>query len=93
MFLYGVNMAKTLVGSVAHYFAKIGVAALKMSGGLNVGDKISIEHKDGSVVLEETVQSMQINHASVQTAKPGDDVAIKLSGKAHEGNLVYKVTD
>ena len=82
---------KTLVGGVVHYFAKIGVAALKMTGELKVGDRISIEHKDGSVVLEETVNSMQVNHASVQTAKAGDDVAIKVSEKVHEGNLVYKI--
>lgn len=84
---------KTLVGSVAHYFAKISVAALKMTGDLKVGDKISIEHKDGSIVLEEVINSMQVNHASVQTAKAGDDVAIKVTGKVHEGNLVYKVSE
>jgi translation initiation factor IF-2 len=84
-------MAKVLVGKVFRYFGKIGVAALKIEGALKVGDKISIEHADGSVVLEETVQSMQVNHADVQEAKAGDDVAIKLAGKAHEGNLVYKV--
>lgn len=86
-------MGKTLVGIVAHYFGKIGVAALKMSGELTVGDKISIEHKNGLVVLQEIVQSIQINHVSVQSAKAGDDIAIKLSGKAHEGNLVYKIVD
>lgn len=86
-------MAKTLVGEVAHYFGKINVAALKMSGDLKVGDKISIEHKDGSVVLEQTVDSMQIEHKAVESAKAGDDVAIKTAEKVHSGNLVYKVTE
>lgn len=86
-------MAKTLVGEVAHFFGKINVAALKMSGELKVGDKISVEHKDGSVVLQESVGSMQVKHASVQSAKPGDDVAIKTAGKVHAGNLVYKITE
>jgi translation initiation factor IF-2 len=89
----GVIMAKELVGEVAHYFGKIGVAALKLSGELKVGDRISIEQKDGTVVLEQSVQSMQVEHASVESAKAGDDVAIKTEGKAHAGNLVYKVTE
>lgn len=86
-------MAKTLVGEVAHFFGKINVAALKLSGELKVGDKISIEHKDGSVVLEQTVDSIQIEHAAVESAKAGDDVAIKTTGKVHSGNLVYKITE
>jgi translation initiation factor IF-2 len=86
-------MAKTLVGEVAHFFGKINVAALKLSGDLKVGDKIAIEHKDGSVVLEQTIDSMQIEHKSVNEAKAGDDVAIKTAEKVHAGNLVYKVTE
>lgn len=84
-------MAKELVGSVAHYFGKAGVAALRMSGTLKVGDRISVEHSDSSVVLEEIVQSMEVNHARVESAGAGDDVAIKLGGKVHEGNLVYRI--
>ena len=86
-------MAKTLVGKVSHFFGKIGVAALSLSGDLKVGDKVSFEHKDGSAVGEATVESMQINHVDVQSAGPGDDVAIKVAAKAHDGNLVYKVTE
>lgn len=86
-------MGKTLVGEVAHFFGKINVAALKLSGELKVGDRISIEHKDGSVVLEQTVDSMQVEHKPVQEAKAGDDVAIKTAEKVHGGNLVYKITE
>ncbi len=85
-------MGKTLVGEVAHFFGNISVAALKMSGELKVGDKISIEHKDGSVVLEQTIDSMQVEHKNVESAKAGDDVAIKTADKVHSGNLVYKIT-
>ncbi len=86
-------MAKELIGEVSHYFGKIGVAALKLTGELKLGDKISIEHKDGSVVAEQTVTSMQINMQPVESAKPGEDVAIKVDSHVHEGNLVYKVTE
>lgn len=81
---------KVLVGKVLHYFGNIGVAALSISGELKVGDKISVERPDGEKVLEQTVSSMQINKAEVKEAKAGEDVAIKMEGKVHEGNLVYK---
>lgn len=85
-------MPKSVVGKVSHFFGKIRVAALSLSGSLKVGDKVRFEHKDGSLVLEETVRSMQINHKEVSSAGPGDDVAIKIGGSVHEGNIVYKVT-
>jgi putative protease len=86
-------MPKSVVGKVSHFFGKIGVAALSMSGDLKIGDHIRFEHKDGSLVLEDTVHSMQILHKEVSSAGPGDDVAIKLNGSVHDGNIVYKVTE
>ncbi|MEW5997117.1 MAG: translation elongation factor-like protein [Candidatus Micrarchaeota archaeon] len=88
-----VRMPKTVIGKVSHFFGKIGVAALSLSGELKIGDRIRFEHKDGSLVLEDTVRSMQIQHKEVTSAGPGDDVAIKLSGSVHEGNIVYRVTE
>lgn len=85
-------MPKSVVGKVSHFFGKIGVAALSMSGDLKIGDHIRFEHRDGSLVLEDTVRSMQIQHKEVTSAGPGDDVALKLNGSVHEGNIVYKVT-
>ena len=86
-------MAKELVGEVSHYFGDIQVAALKLSGELKLGDRISIEHRDGSVVLEQTVDSMQIDMKDVESAKAGADVAIKTVSHVHKGNLIYKMTE
>jgi len=86
-------MAKIPIGEVVHFFGKINVAVLKLSGELKVGDRISIENKDGTVVLQQNATSMQIEHKQVESAKAGDDVAIKTSGKVHSGNLVYKITE
>ena len=86
-------MAKRLVGEVLHFFDKIGVAALKVSGEFKIGDKISVESKDGTIVCKQTVMSMQVNHNPVNVANPGDDVAIKLEKKVHQGDKVYKITE
>ncbi len=84
-------MKKILVGKVMHFFSKPNVAALSLNSELKVGDKVRIEHKDGSLVLEQVIDSMQIEYKNVNSAKAGDDVAIKLNTRAHEGNFVYKV--
>lgn len=82
---------KTLVGKVMHYFGGIGVAALSLNGELKVGDRICIERKDGERICELKIDSMQIERKDVNEAKAGDDVAIKVPEKVHNGNLVYKL--
>ena len=91
--MLGVTMPKELVGEVSHYFGRINVAALKLSADLKLGDRISIEHQDGSVVLEQNVDSMQIEMKPVDSAKAGDDVAIKTESHVHKGNLVYRLSE
>lgn len=81
-------MAKT-IGKVHHYFDKIGVAALVLSGPLAVGDTVKISGHDKE--LTQIVESMQVEHEQVQKAKKGDDVAIKTDSPVKEGDEVEKV--
>jgi translation elongation factor EF-1alpha len=81
---------ETPIGRVEKYFGKIGVAAIRVtSGELKVGDTIRI--KGHTTDFEQTVDSMQVEHDSVQTAGPGDDVGIKVAQKVHEHDNVYVV--
>ena len=41
--------------------------------------------------VESTVNSMQIEHASVTDAKKGDSVGVKVPEKVREGDKVYKI--
>ncbi|MBU3905626.1 translation elongation factor-like protein [Patescibacteria group bacterium] len=77
------------IGVITHWFDKINVAVIKLNGSVKKGDKIKI--KKGDTEFEETIDSMQIDHKSVDSAKKGDDVAIKLSEKTKEGAIVYLV--
>jgi len=80
------------VGFVEHYFDKIGVAAIKLtSGSLSVGDKVHI--KGHSTDLEETINSIQIEHDSIQKADKGADIGVKISQKVREHDEVFKVTE
>ena len=82
-------MAEKEVGVVTHWYDKIGVAVIKLSGALAVGDKIKVVRGDNE--FEETVSSMQLDHKDVEKGKKGQDIAIKLSEKSKEGAMIFKV--
>ena len=83
-------MEEVAIGTVERYFGKIGVAAIKItSGELKVGDTIHI--KGHSTDFEQMVDSMQVEHQSVETAGAGSDVGIKVKEKVHEKDTVFVV--
>jgi translation initiation factor IF-2 len=79
------------VGKVTHYFGKIMVCALALQAEIKVGD--TLRFTSGSTELTQTITSMQINKEAVESAKPGEDVAIKVKEPVRVGDLVYKVTE
>jgi putative protease len=83
-------MAEEEIGVVKHYFDHIQVAAIEITNGeLSVGDTIHLTGHTSDFTM--TVESMQIEHESVQQAKPGDAIGIKVSEKAREHDKVFKV--
>jgi translation initiation factor IF-2 len=82
---------ETKVGKVTHYFGKIMVCALALQAEIKVGD--TLRFTGGSTELTQTITSMQINKQAVESAKPGEDVAIKVKEPVRVGDLVYKVTE
>jgi putative protease len=80
---------KKLVGRITHYFSKIGVAVIELSGQLKVGDEISIEGTATNV--SQKVDSMQIEHKNVGEAKKGESVGMKVVDRVREGDMVFKV--
>lgn len=84
-------MAEELVGKVNHFFPKISVAVVTLEGNLKVGDKIKVEGKEGP--FEQTVGSMQIEHESLEEAKAGQEIGLKVEGEVREGASVFKITE
>lgn len=76
-----------LVGKVTHYYDKAGVAIIELAGTLKVGDKIKFVKGDEEV--EQTVSSMQIERAGVESAKKGQVIGIKADSVIKEGTQVY----
>jgi len=84
-------MQKQEIGKVAHFFGKVSVAAIKLSGALKVGDRISIEGAHTN--FEQTVESMRIEQDSLTEAQAGQDVGIKVQDRVREHDTVYKVIE
>ncbi len=82
-------MEEKPIGKVTHYFGRISVAVLDLTEPLKVGETIHI--KGHTTDLTQKVESMQIEHKDIQEAKPGDQVAIKVTGRVHEHDVVYRV--
>jgi len=77
------------IGRVSGYFSHVGVAAIKLSGSLKVGDKIHI--KGHTTDLDQKISSMQIERKSVKEAKKGDHIGIKVPDKVRPNDSVFLV--
>jgi len=79
------------VGRVTHFYPKISVAVVDVSGKIKVGDRIRIKGKKTD--FEQVVESMQIEHKNITEAKPGDSIGLKVIEKVREGDVVYKIVE
>jgi translation elongation factor EF-1alpha len=84
-------MSEEVIGTVSDFFAHPVVAAIELTASLKLGDKIRI--KGHTTDLELTVDSMQIENQSVQEAKAGDSIGVKVSERVRDGDIVYKIVD
>ena len=78
------------VGKITHFFDKISVAVIDLSGELKVGDKIHVQGQ--TTDFEQNVDSMQLNKEAIESAKSGE-IAIKVPEKVRAGDQVFKVTE
>lgn len=77
------------IGIVRHYFSKIGVAAIDLTKGLAVGDKIHI--KGATTDFKQKIGSMQIEHEKLEKAKAGQSIGTKVSEQVREHDKVFKL--
>jgi len=78
------------IGKVTHFYDKIGVAVIELSGSLSVGDKIKFT-RGGEDLFEQEVKSMQIEHEKKDSVKKGDVIGLKVDKEVKEGAEVYKI--
>ena len=76
------------IGQVTHYFSHLKVAVVSLDEPLAVGDRIHIRGHTSNV--EQTVTSMEVDHAHVESAKPGDDVALTVDDHVRDHDLIFR---
>jgi translation initiation factor IF-2 len=84
-------MQEQEIGVVDHFFGKISVGMIVLSGELKVGDTIHIKGKQAD--FSQKIESMRIEFDNVNEAKNGDKVGIKVAQPVHAQDKVYKVVD
>jgi len=85
-------MERAKVGEVFHFFGKIGVAAIRLTdGALAIGDTVQIQGPTTN--LQQTVDTLQIEHAKVDRADRGQEVGMKVRDRVREKDFVYKVLE
>ena len=77
------------IGKVTHYFGKIGVAIVALSGDLQMGDRIKVE--GNRTEFEQAVDSREVDRKPVEAAARGQSVGLKIVERTNEGATVYKL--
>lgn len=77
------------LGEVIHYYNRIQVAVLRLTGGLKQGQRLHLRgaHTD----FEQQAASLQVNHAEVTEATVGTEVAVKVDQAVRPGDGVFLV--
>lgn len=83
-------MADFKVGRITHYYDKISVAVVEVLGTMAVGDKIKITDHDKE--FEQVIESMQVEHEKVETAKKGETIGLKVDQPVKKGDEIFKVS-
>jgi translation elongation factor EF-Tu-like GTPase len=84
-------LGEELAGEVTHFFGKINVGIVKLSGGLKNGDSIAVRGHGAD--FTQKVESMEINREAVEEASAGQEIGLRLSEPAKEGCKVYRITE
>ena len=76
------------VGKVLHYFSRISVAIIELKAPLSIGDQIIVKGLTSD--FEQVIESMQIEHINVSTAKKGDSIGLKVNKLVKPNDIIYK---
>jgi len=85
-------VAEEKIGVVIHYWSQLSVAGVRLTGGeLKVGDTIRVRGHTSD--FTQHVESMHIGTETVDAARAGDEVGIRINELAREHDEVFKVTE
>ncbi|OGG26870.1 hypothetical protein A2960_01775 [Candidatus Gottesmanbacteria bacterium RIFCSPLOWO2_01_FULL_39_12b] len=77
------------IGTITHYYDKIGVAVVKLIKPMVAGDTIKISGKGRE--FTQVVSSIQKEHQELKKAKKGDDIGMKVDQPVKPKDVVFKI--
>lgn len=78
------------IGTVTHYYNRIGVAVLELDAPLKMGDRLLFLGHTSEFI--QPVSSLEIDHRKVQEVGAGAEAAIKVMQRVRQGDQVFKVS-
>ena len=81
---------ETRIGVVTHYFTRLSVAAIQLTGDIKIGDLVCI--RGHTTEFAQRVKSLEIEHHPVQSASAGREVALKVLQPVRAGDAVTVVS-
>lgn len=82
-------MTDQQVGEITHYYDKINVAVVELTGTLKVGDMIKVVGHGNE--FTQTVSSMQIEHEQLDEAHKDQEIGMRMDKEVKEGDKIYKI--
>ncbi len=77
-----------VIGVITHYFPHVRAAVVKLKKPLSVGTTIHI--KGHTTDFTQVVNSMQIDHVAVNTAKKGAEIGLQVNSRVREHDVITK---
>jgi len=77
------------VGRVFKYYARPGVASIEASAPIARGDRLFFAGH--TTQFEAQASSLEIDHAPVSRAQPGQRVGVKVEARVRPGDLVFRL--
>ncbi len=77
------------IGETTHFYNQISVVVVRLTDSLKIGDTVHFLGSGTDHVQE--INSMQIEHEAIDSAKKGDEVAIKVSKPVKPHATVYLI--
>jgi hypothetical protein len=77
------------IGEVTQFYYRTHVAVLSLTQPICVGDKVNF--LGYTTDFDQPVTSLQINHQSVETAGPGQEVAMRVDQRVRRGDKLCKI--
>ena len=85
-------MPEEQVGVIVKFFVKPSVAAIEVTDGtIRQGD--TLRYKGHTTDFTDKVGSMELDNQSIEEAKAGDLIGVKVKERVRENDQIYKITE